>query len=342
MPRCVAVGSLGGTITMVPAADGPGITPGLGASDLVSVLQGLDLGVEVVAETLLRKPGASLSFGDVLRAIQWASDQVVAGAAGVVLVQGTDTLEETAFLADLVWVHPEPIVVTGAMRGAHALSADGAANVADAVRVAVCGSARERGALVVMNQQVHCAAVVRKTHSWALEAFESPGTGPAGVVVEGAVMFVQGRSVRHRSIAVTDMDVDVPVVLSALSDHGRTLRTLLEAQVDGVVLAAYGAGHVSSDESEIVEAWAPTLPVVISTRVGAGGTLSATYDFPGSEMDLQRRGAILAGRLDPLKSRILLATLLAGGHGRQGIADAFTARGRHPNAQPCESRVPPR
>ena len=138
------------------------------------------------------------------------------------------------------------------------------------------------------------------------------------------------------------MAVEVPIVLSALSDHGRTLSTLLEAHVDGVVLAAYGAGHVSSHESEIVEAWAPTVPVVVSTRVGSGGTLRATYDFPGSEVDLQRRGAILTGLLDPLKSRILLAALISSGHDRRGIVDAFAVRGRHPDARPNESRVPSR
>jgi L-asparaginase len=324
----VAVGSLGGTITMTGRTEG-GATPTLDAGDLVASVPGLAAMADVSATTLLGVPSASLTTADVLRCLPWARSAVAAGASGVVLVQGTDTLEESAYLLDLFWDLPEPLVVTGAMRTPDQAGADGPANLLAAATVAAAPSARDRGVLVVLDDEVHAASRVRKQHSTALGAFVSPATGPLGSVVEGRV-HLGGSLVRHRALgaAPTGTGATVPLLEATLGDTGELLRVVARSGVDGIVLAAFGVGHVSAAAAEVVADVAAQLPVVVASRTGAGPTHTATYGFPGSESDLLRRGALMAGWLDPRKARVLLWALLAGGASRDDVARELALRGR--------------
>jgi L-asparaginase len=168
------------------------------------------------------------------------------------------------------------------------------------------------GVMVVLNEVVHAADRVRKEHSHALDAFRSAAPGPLGAVVEGRAQFY-----RHR---VGGIRVDrprsnpfVPLHETFLGDSGRSLRALLSAGADGVVVAAFGAGHVPASLVAPLQQAATTIPVVIASRTGHGGTLTRTYDFPGSEVDLLSRGVFLAGQLDPRKARLLTWALLAAG-----------------------------
>ena len=133
----MAVASLGGTITMTPASGGGAVTPSLQAADLVAAVPGLDEVAELTVATLRTEPGAWLTPPDVVAVGEWARGQVADGGVdGVVVVQGTDTIEETAYLLDLYWDRPEPLVVSGAMRAPSAAGADGPANLLAATVVA--------------------------------------------------------------------------------------------------------------------------------------------------------------------------------------------------------------
>ncbi|MGH3361713.1 MAG: asparaginase domain-containing protein, partial [Nocardioides sp.] len=123
----LALGSLGGTITMTTARGGSGVAPTMSADDLLAGMPDAAGVADVDTATLATVPGASLGFADVLGALEWAERKVADGCAGVVLVQGTDTLEETSYLLDLHWDRPEPLVVTGAMRPPSSPGADGPA-----------------------------------------------------------------------------------------------------------------------------------------------------------------------------------------------------------------------
>jgi len=327
--RLVALGSLGGTITMTSTSAQPGVTPTAGADDLVAAVPGLDRVAEVQATTLRSVPSASLTFDDVLAALAWARGEVEAGAAGVVLVQGTDTLEETAFLLDLFWERPEPLVVTGAMRPPQHAGADGPANLLASVATAASPRMRDAGVLVVLNEEVHAAARVRKTDTTALEAFTSPGTGPLARVVERAPVVLSGRA-RQPAIATPDPGSRVRVALleSSLDDRADLVRLLAEQGYDGLVLAAFGVGHVSDATAQAVSDVVPQVPVVVASRTGAGGTLTRTYGFTGSESDLLARGAVLSGWLDARKSRVLLWALLSLGHDVEAVREEFARRGQ--------------
>src|SRR5690348_11790240 len=183
----VAVFGLGGTIAMTQTPDG-GVAPALSAPELLAAVPGLsDVEAGIRAVDFRRKPGASVSFGDLFELVAAINDALAGGCAGVVVTQGTDTIEEVAYALDLLLSTDAPVVVTGAMRNPTMAGADGPANILAAVRVALSPRARGLGCLVTLGDQVHSARWVQKTHTASPAAFTSPGRGPLGEVIEGRV-----------------------------------------------------------------------------------------------------------------------------------------------------------
>jgi L-asparaginase len=319
----IAVATLGGTISMAPAGGEGGAVPRLGAAELLGGVG--DLPMDVLAESLAGIGSASLDFATLLRCRDWGLRQE---ADGFVVVQGTDTLEETAYFLELCWPSDVPVVVTGAMRNAGLLSPDGPANLRNALTVAADPRSRGRGALVTLNDDVHAARWVRKAHSSHLDAFSSAPAGPLGTLVEQSVHYFHPSPPRPPALSGTDFIGLVPVVEAGLDDPGAVLEfAATQPGVRGLVVAATGAGHVSAGTADVVEGLVPRLPVVVASRTGAGPTLRATYGFRGSESSLIAMGATMAGWLDARKSRVLLHTLLAGGADRDEIEREFRARG---------------
>jgi len=319
----IAVATLGGTISMAPANGSGGAVPRFGAAELLDGVG--DLPFDVRAETLAGIGSASMDFATLLRCRDWGLAQE---ADGFVVVQGTDTLEETAYFLDLCWPSDIPVVVTGAMRNAGLLSPDGPANLRNALTIAADPRGRGRGAMVTLNDDVHAARWVRKAHSSHLEAFSSAPAGPLGMVVEQAVHWFHPSLVRPPVLDGRDFAGLVPLVESGLDDPGAVLEfAASDPRVRGVVVAATGAGHVSAGAADVIERLLPRLPVVVASRTGAGPTLRSTYGFRGSESSLIAMGATMAGWLDARKSRILLHTLLAGGADRARIEREFRLRG---------------
>ncbi|MEU0969054.1 asparaginase [Streptomyces sp. NPDC005917] len=337
----VAVASLGGTITMTrdvatAASDDPsprrtqGVTPSLTAADLTSAVPELSAVAEIRAETLFTMPGASIGVTELLAALDWARAAVADGAAGVVLVQGTDTLEESAYLLDLYWDRPEPLVMAGAMRPPQYPGADGPANLMAAVLTAAEPDARGLGVLVVLGDEVHAAVRVRKTDSSMVGAFSSAPFGPLARVHEGRVAY-GNRPPRPRPAplprpAAPDRSPRVALLETFLGDDGDLLSLVADAGYDGTVLAAFGVGHVSADLAAVISKANEQMPVVFATRTGSGPVFHGTYGFTGSERDLTVRGAIPAGWLDARKARLLLWALLAAGSDERTVRAGFAAR----------------
>ncbi|GAA4530091.1 asparaginase [Amycolatopsis samaneae] len=324
----VAVAALGGTISMARATGNDGVVPRLSATDLLGEL-GAGLPMDVRAETLAGLSSASMDFATLQRTRAWGAREVENGAAGLVVVQGTDTLEETAYFFEVTWPYAAPVVITGAMRNPGLPSPDGPANLLAALTVAADPRGRDRGALVAFNDDVHQARWVRKTHSSKVEAFSSAPAGPLALVAEGAVHYFHPSAPRVPALAVDDVSYAglVPVLEAGLADTGELLATVAGAGAKGVVIAAGGVGHVSTGLADVIERVLPELPVVIASRTGAGTTFRATYGFRGSESSLLAMGATMAGWLCPRKARVLLHTLLATGADRAEIDRQFRLRG---------------
>jgi L-asparaginase len=328
--RRVVVWGLGGTIAM--AGTEAGGVPDLSPQQLLAAVPGLaGTGIAVQATDLRRLPGAWLRFEDLYELA--AAIEGLPDADGVVVTQGTDTIEESAYLLDLLHRRPAPVVVTGAMRNPRLAGPDGPANLLAAVQVAASDQARDQGALVVFNDEIHAARRVRKTHATNVATFQSPNGGPLGYVVEGEPWFVN--RLPHRTavpVGAPDPLPRVGLVTIALGDDGAVFDVLAD-RVDGLVVAAFGAGHVPEWLVARLAELAARLPVVLGSRTGAGPVLRAIYDFAGSERDLQDRGLIGAGLLDPPKARILLHALLAARADRAAIGDAFAVAGGYASAE---------
>jgi L-asparaginase len=323
MTTQVAVIAIGGTIAMTPDAGG-GVVPTLSADDLVAAVPGLaELDVVIATRTLWSLPSGSITFAHLAELVSVIAEEIAAGATGVVITQGTDTIEETAFFLDLTVPGPAPIVVTGALRHPSLAGPDGPANLLAAIQVAASPAARDQGGLVVFSDEVHAARLVRKTHTASTGAFVSPGFGPLGLVVEGVprLLTTPGRR-HHLPIGPGLTRVRVGVVPMALGDDGELLRRVGDG-FDGLVLAGVGAGHVPDRVVPVVAEVAARIPVVLASRAGAGAMLTRTYAYPGSELDLISRGLIPSGFLDPYKARVLLHLLLAGGADRAEIGSTF-------------------
>jgi L-asparaginase len=307
------------------AADSGGVTPSLTARQLVDAVPGLgDTGIEIDVLTFRSKPGASLTIDDLAELTTRLGEYWEAGIAGVVITQGTDTIEESAYALDLLHHGPQPLVVTGAMRNPTLAGADGPANLLAAIQVAASSAARDLGCVVVLADEIHAARRVRKTHSTSIATFASPNGGPLGYLVEGQVTIVNRVVGRHVVPIGRQPSPLVRLYTATLGDDGAPLAAL-SASADGLVVAGFGVGHVPESWLATLTEVAVRIPVVLTSRTGSGPVLAETYGFPGSERDLISRGLIPAGLLDPYKARILLHLALAAGADRDQVSAAFTA-----------------
>lgn len=305
----IVVVSLGGTIASTSSGTA-GVVPQLSAQDLIDAVPGLSDVGEVSATSFRQVPSGDLTFSDLVALCGLIKDHVAHGVDGVVVTQGTDTIEETSFALDVMLDGATPVVVTGAMRHPSMASPDGPANLLAAVRAAASPRSRGLGCLVVMNDEVHAARFVRKMHSSNVAAFTSPVGGPLGWVSEDRVHLATRCSPLDTITAGEGAAPAVALVSCALGDDGRALQSLAALGYRGVVVEGFGAGHVPAVMVSHLESLAASMPVVLCTRVGAGDVLRHTYGFTGSEADLLARGLVSGGSLDGRKARVAMTLAL--------------------------------
>lgn len=325
-PR-VTVFSLGGTIasTDPPGGGGGGVTPRLTAKELLAGAPGLRDFAEPEAVAFRQTASGDLTFDDLIALAAEIDAGFEAGAAGAVVVQGTDTIEETSFILDLLIDAPNPVVVTGAMRNPTLAGADGPANLRAAVQVAASPEARGLGCLVVLNDEVHAARFVSKAHTTNPAAFRSMTAGPIGWLVEDRPRIVLRPTPLPGVPAPTGPVPPVALLTMCLGEDERLIEQLGALGYAGLVVESFGGGHVAARTVSALEQLAATVPVVLASRTGGGDMLRTTYGFAGSERDLIARGLIPAGSLDGLKARVLLTLLLGSGAGIEQVRAAYAA-----------------
>lgn len=232
--------------------------------------------------------------------------------AGAVVTHGTDTVEETSFLVDLLLQSDKPVVFAVAIRNLSELGADGPRNLLDAVTVAASPLARGYGSMLTINQTVHAARYATKTHTVNPDAFESPDYGPLALMANNGVRFLRP-SFERKPLSATKIEPDVLLYKATSGADDRPLRWAITVGYKGIVIEGSGAGNVPATVMPGIEAAiASGLPVVLTSR-SIRGFLSPTYGSGGAAgggWDLVKLGVIPADHLPSQKARIKLMVAL--------------------------------
>jgi len=324
----IAIIATGGTIAMVPPATaslhGQGAVPNLSADDLVRAVPELAEVADVTTHDFARIGSANLTL-DVLSSLTLFLQRLADDVDGIVITQGTDSMEESAFYLDLCLGVDCPVAVTGAMQhpgGPDGLVSDGPKNLLDAVDYAASDISPKKRVVIVMNGEVHDAAYVLKGHTSALDAFHAPRRAPLGLMSADGPVIAASPTVKTRFSAPRGAHPRVMIFTPAIGMTTDDLRRTA-SDCDGLVIAAFGGGHMPEAMVEALQLLAAQMPVLLGSRAGAGEVLSDTYGYPGAERDLLSRGLIHGGALHPLKLRLLLILLLADGADEREIAAAI-------------------
>ena len=244
-----------------------------------------------------------------------------AQVAGLVVTHGTDTLEESAYLLYLTVDTDKPVVFTGAMRNSSQIGFDGYRNLYDAIRVAASESARGLGTLVVLNEEIHSARWVTKTNGQKEDTYESPATGPVGVVYgDGPHVFT--RPLPH-PVLPPRLEPRVDLIRLCVDGDDKFIRCAAEAGTRGLVLEVFGGGRINPPLLPALDRALAGGMVIVATTRCITGNMWDMYGYEGAFRDLQRRGVIFAHDLPGHKARLKLMLALGNGLSRAQAGEYF-------------------
>jgi L-asparaginase len=309
----------GGTISMkLDPATGAAV-PALGPAEILAQVPELGSVADIESEDFSRLPGPHVTPDGMWRLARRAAAWLARpDIDGLVITHGTDTIEESAYLLDLVLMSDKPVVLVGAMRTVSDASWDGPGNLLAAARVAASAAARGHGVLVVMDEQILPAREVRKVHTESSGSFATPEFGPVGVVDAGAVVFRRSPLPRptwqdrraEPGLRVTRLETRVDLVQAYTGMTDRLVRMLLDSGARGLAVVGFGRGNVPPAIMPAVDAAIRTgVLVTVSSRCVAG-RVAPRYGYEGGGMHLKKVGAVLAGDLSGAKARLLQMAVL--------------------------------
>lgn len=318
----VKIITLGGTIAMKEDENKKAL-PAVSGDDLVSCVPGLAEVGEISIEAYSNVPSSHLTL-DIMFGVSNRIKELVKAkeADGVVVVQGTDTQEETSYLLDLVLGIPNPVVFVGAMRNASEPGYDGTINILEACRIAVDDNAYNKGVMLLCNEIIYPARDVTKTHTSNVSAFKAPYSGPLGVVDKHKVLFYRAPLIREH-YDVSESKADVVLLKAGVDMRAHLLEHCIRQKADGIIIEGFGRGHVPPAVIPSIEkAIKQGIPVVLTSRCGQGIVLDA-YGHAASASHLKRLGIIFGGDLLGQKARIKLIVLLGMTNSMEEISEAF-------------------
>ena len=313
MPKKILVLHTGGTISM--QADDSGAVVTSQENPMNHVSNPLE-GVEVHALDFFNLPSPHIKPKHMLALYQKIKEEAD-HYDGFVITHGTDTLEETAYFLDTMEVPHKPIVLTGAMRSSNELGSDGVYNYLSALRVASDDKAADKGVLVVMNDEIHAAKYVTKTHTTNVSTFQTPTHGPLGLIMKQEILYFKTAEPRVR------FDLDriqglVPIIPVYAGMTEELLDLLPIDQLDGLIIQAFGAGNVPKETSQKLNALIQEgLPIALVSRC-FNGIAEPVYAYEGGGVCLQNAGVFFVKELNAQKARLkLLIAINAGLRGEE-------------------------
>ncbi|ESR29837.1 Asparaginase [Staphylococcus aureus subsp. aureus PSP1996] len=241
---------------------------------------------------------------------------------GFVITHGTDTLEETAFLLDLILGIEQPVVITGAMRSSNEIGSDGLYNYISAIRVASDEKARHKGVMVVFNDEIHTARNVTKTHTSNTNTFQSPNHGPLGVLTKDRVQF-HHMPYRQQALENVNDKLNVPLVKAYMGMPGDIFSFYSREGIDGMVIEALGQGNIPPSALEDIQQLVSlNIPIVLVSR-SFNGIVSPTYAYDGGGYQLAQQGFIFSNGLNGPKARLKLLVALSNNLDKAEIKSYF-------------------
>ena len=308
MPKKILVLHTGGTISM--QADDSGAVVTSQDNPMNHVSNPLE-GVEVHALDFFNLPSPHIKPKHMLALYQKIKEEADR-YDGFVITHGTDTLEETAYFLDTMEVPHKPIVLTGAMRSSNELGSDGVYNYLSALRVASDDKAADKGVLVVMNDEIHAAKYVTKTHTTNVSTFQTPTHGPLGLIMKHEILYFKTAEPRVR------FDLDriqglVPIIPVYAGMTEELLDLLPVDQLDGLIIQAFGAGNVPKETSQKLNALIQEgLPIALVSRC-FNGIAEPVYAYEGGGVCLQKAGVFFVKELNAQKARLKLLIAINAG-----------------------------
>ena len=313
MPKKILVLHTGGTISM--QADDSGAVVTSQDNPMNHVSNPLE-GVEVHALDFFNLPSPHIKPKHML-ALYQKIKEVADHYDGFVITHGTDTLEETAYFLDTMEVPHKPIVLTGAMRSSNELGSDGVYNYLSALRVASDDKAADKGVLVVMNDEIHAAKYVTKTHTTNVSTFQTPTHGPLGLIMKHEILYFKTAEPRVR-FNLDKIQGLVPIIPVYAGMTEELLDLLPVDQLDGLIIQAFGAGNVPKETAQKLNALIQEgLPIALVSRC-FNGIAEPVYAYEGGGVCLQNAGVFFVKELNAQKARLkLLIAINAGLRGEE-------------------------
>ena len=306
----------GGTISM--QADQNGAVESSPINPMTQVTSPLE-NIEVVSVDFLNLPSPHIQIDHMMMIYKKIREEA-SHFDGFVITHGTDTLEETAYFLDTMSIPQMPIVMTGAMRSSNELGSDGIYNYRTALRVAADEKSADKGVLVVMNDEIHAAKYVTKTHTTNVSTFQTPTHGPLGLVTKREILFFKAADKRVR-FDLQAINGVVPIIKSYADMDTILLDALVEAPISGLVIEALGAGNLPpASIAAIKKLINKQLPIVLVSRC-FNGIAEPVYAYDGGGIQLEELGVLFVKELNSQKARIKLLIAVNVGLKGQDLAD---------------------
>lgn len=306
----------GGTISM--QADQNGAVESSPINPMTQVTSPLE-NIEVVSVDFFNLPSPHIQIDHMMMIYKKIREEA-SHFDGFVITHGTDTLEETAYFLDTMSIPQKPIVMTGAMRSSNELGSDGIYNYKTALRVAADEKSADKGVLVVMNDEIHAAKYVTKTHTTNVSTFQTPTHGPLGLVTKREVLFFKAADKRVR-FDLQAINGVVPIIKSYADMDTILLDALVEAPISGLVIEALGAGNLPpASIAAIKKLINKQLPIVLVSRC-FNGIAEPVYAYDGGGIQLEELGVLFVKELNSQKARIKLLIAVNAGLNGQDLAD---------------------
>ncbi len=319
----VVIVTTGGTLAMKTDPKTGGLVPAVSGQDLVASVPGLKDIADVEVVDFSNMPSDYYTPQKWFELSQKVNEILARpDVSGVVITQGLDALEETAYFLDLGSKTDKPIVCTGGKRDAAQWDTDGPRNILNSVRVAIAKEATGHGAMVVLNSQINAAREVTDTSKERFETFKSGQAGFLGYVDDDRILFIR-KSMRRQTLPITGTPPPVDIVAMYGGADGKFIDKAIESGTQAIVVVAEGIGNVNEEIYEAIKrARGKGIPVVISSWV-PDGRVRPKYAFKGGSKTLAELGVVFANDLSPKKARILLMIAMGRTRDAKGLQDIF-------------------